>query len=491
MIGIAHHHRLQAVLLGAFLPAAVAVGELRAQQKASDFLHEISVPEEEAIARRVLASPAVARAMEYIRGAEAETVREWLQLCNAYGPSGDEIYRANLLHKLMRMYGLENVHIDDQRNVIGIRRGTGGGPKVIFFAHHDVSAHWPKEQPVEAFVADGRIWCPGAGDNLMGVTQLLTILRALNAGDVKHKGDIWFTFLTGEEPLYDVASRGAELLVLSNYPHNFDWRKGDIMMQIHGGGGGGVSTGSVQVRHRTQLRVFVPVDWNEWGRHAVDALGPIIIRVSQELRDDRSTTGARQEPGAPRDLLFLNMAMVHAGNTLNQVVTEASIRFNLHATSEAQLWRVHEHIQRIAAEECAKLGCTWHYSINSKNGAENPIPEVDKVNHPAARMAVAASNVLYGNRGIVDSGSGCGDCVRAWVTGMPAFSLRGRVLDRNNGTFELDPPPDRLSSDVRLKTRNHDPTTSAEIVRIWAGVRHGLLFAVAYAGLDDTQAAEE
>src|SRR5690606_16866416 len=122
MIGIAHHHRLQAVLLGAFLPAAVAVGELRAQQKASDFLHEISVPEEEAIARRVLASPAVARAMEYIRGAEAETVREWLQLCNAYGPSGDEIYRANLLHKLMRMYGLENVHIDDQRNVIGIRR---------------------------------------------------------------------------------------------------------------------------------------------------------------------------------------------------------------------------------------------------------------------------------------------------------------------------------------------------------------------------------
>src|SRR5690606_31649510 len=102
----------------------------------------------------------------------------------------DEIYRSRLLYKLFRIYGLENVHIDDELNVIGIRRGTGGGPSVVLTAHHDVVNLWPKEQPIEAFVADGRVWCPGASDDIVGVVQMLTVLRALNAADVQTRGDI-------------------------------------------------------------------------------------------------------------------------------------------------------------------------------------------------------------------------------------------------------------------------------------------------------------
>ena len=44
---------------------------------------------------------------------------------------------------------------------------------------------------IEAFVADGRIWCPAASDDLMGGTQLLSVLRAMNAGNIKTKGDVW------------------------------------------------------------------------------------------------------------------------------------------------------------------------------------------------------------------------------------------------------------------------------------------------------------
>lgn len=446
----------------------------------------LKVPQEEATVRKVLASPEMKKALDYVNASDDETVREWVSLCNAHGPSGDEIFRARLIWKLLRIYGLENVHIDDQRNVIGIRRGTGGGPTVVLNAHFDNNSQgWPKEQPIEAFVADGRVWCPAAGDDLQGVTQVLTILRAMNAGRIQTKGDVWFAFFTGEEPLADNASNGAGLFASSNYPQNLDWKKGDILVQLHGGGGVGVSTGSVEVRHRSQLRIFVPVDRSEWDKHAVDALGPIIDRISKEVRDARAASESRTSAARPTDLVMLNMAQIQAGNTLNQTATEASIRFNMHALHEADLWRVHDQIQKIAKEECAKLKCTAHYSINSKNGLEGGIPGFDNVNNPPARMAVAASNALYGTVGAVNPIGGCGDCVRAYRNGMPAFSLRGNVVDYGDGRVVKVPERgwDALKSDVRLKTRNHDPTASASIDSLWAAAKHGLVFAVSYAGL--------
>ncbi|MEE8161818.1 MAG: M20/M25/M40 family metallo-hydrolase, partial [Acidobacteriota bacterium] len=275
---------------------------------------EVDVSDELRSVRQVLATQQLTEALQYVDRSRDETVQEFLGVCNAHGPSGDEIYRARHIFKLFRIYGLENVHIDDKRNVIGIRRGTGEGPKVVLNAHMDVVAQWPKEQPIEAFVADGWIWCPAAGDDLIGVVQVLTILRALNAANIQTKGDIWFVMFTGEEPNHDYASPGAELFVRSNDPHNIDWRKGDILLQLHGGGGEGVSTGSTDMRHRSQLRVFVPVDTNQWSSHAVDVLGRILARLSTEVRDPRAGSLSRGAAEArPVDLLYMNMAVLEGG----------------------------------------------------------------------------------------------------------------------------------------------------------------------------------
>ena len=116
---------------------------------------EVDVSDELRSVRQVLATQQLTEALQYVDRSRDETVQEFLGVCNAHGPSGDEIYRARHIFKLFRIYGLENVHIDDKRNVIGIRRGTGEGPKVVLNAHMDVVAQWPKEQPIEAFVADG------------------------------------------------------------------------------------------------------------------------------------------------------------------------------------------------------------------------------------------------------------------------------------------------------------------------------------------------
>jgi tripeptide aminopeptidase len=446
---------------------------------------------ETAQARTVLASEPMTRALEYLRSARDETVREWLSLCEAYGPSGGEEPRAQLIYRLFRMYGLQEVRIDDAFNVIGVRHGTGGGPTVVLDAHHDNVPLMPEGQPIAAFEADGRVWCPAAGDDLMGVTQLLTVLRAMNAADLRTRGDVWFVTVSGEEaptgPSHPDASPGMELFVRSNYPTNLDWARGDIIVQFHGQGGAGVATGSIPVRNRSQLRMFADFDRDRWAPHAVDALARAIVRIGREVRDPRSTdiafaTGPDNHPTGP--VLYLNMGMIQASEIIARPASEAWVRFDMRADTEARLDEAHAAIRNIAAEVSAEMGegFSFAYDINSRNGREQPIAGWSQVDNAPARMAAAAASVLYGGTPVIDSTSGCGDCVRAYRGGMPAFSFAGSVVDYDDGRFEVRRGPVTTSA-TRVASASHDVTESAEIVRVWAGVKQALLFTVTYTGL--------
>jgi acetylornithine deacetylase/succinyl-diaminopimelate desuccinylase-like protein len=432
-------------------------------------------------------------ALSYIEQSDSETVQEWLGVCNADGPSGSEEARSRLLYRLFRIYGLENVHIDDALNVIGVRPGTGDGPTVILNAHHDNVHLSPVGQPVEAFVADGRVWCPAAFDDVSGIVQMLTTLRAMNEANIETVGDVWFVSFTGEEapigPSHPEASPGVEQFVRANYPHNIDWHRGDIMLQFHGRGGDGVTTGSIPVRHRTQLRVFASFERDRWGPHAVDALARIISRIGPEVRDPRSTDLPFEHVGDPpvsSDVLYINMAMIGASEVTNRPASEAWVRFDMRADTEERLWDAHRQIQAIAAAEVQAMGdeFSFVYEINSKNGTAEGIAGWNQVSNRPARIAAAAARALYGVQGVIDPTTGCGDCVRAYRSGMPAMSLRGSVIDHGRGQFEVR-GDFSLQSAVRRRTATHDVTESGLIAGLWAGVKHGLLFAVAYAGLSN------
>jgi len=444
------------VLAAAALAVALVSQAANAQADLPDLTADL------ATALEVVASPGVTSAFAYLERAKAESVQEWLSLCNASGPSGSEGARSRLLYKLFRIYGLTEVRIDDAFNVIGVRKGEGEGPTVVLNAHHDNVALWPADQPVEAFVADGRVWCPAAADDLMGVTQMLTVLRALNAADIRTAGDIWFVGLTGEEapdgPSHPDASPGAEQLVRANYPHNLDWRNGDILVQFHGGGGEGVATGSTPVRNRSILRVFGPFDNGlRWGPHGVDALAGIISRVGPEVRDPRGSPvpfESAYSGDLPEDVLFMNMGKIGASEIIGRPGSETWVRFDMRAATQARMDVAHAAIRDIAEEVTGEMGegYSYVYEINSRNGVEGGIPGFDNVDNAAARMAAAAAVALYGGAPVIDGDNGCGDCVRAYKTGMPAFSLRGGVVDRGDGQVARDASR-ALQSDVRRRRR--------------------------------------
>jgi acetylornithine deacetylase/succinyl-diaminopimelate desuccinylase-like protein len=474
-------------VLRTMMGAVVIMLGLVVQQAGAQTTPMPDMSAEIAVAKKVFATKQMKAAMDYVERSKDDTVREWLGLCQAYGPTGSEMQRARSIYRLFRIYGLYDVRIDEERNVIGVRKGTGEGPKVVLNAHHDAVQLWPADQYIDAFVADGRVWCPSAGDDISGVEQLLTVLRAMNAANIKTKGDVWFATFSGEEPVGNHASNGARQFVNANYPHNIDWRKGDIMIQFHGGGGEGVNTGSTPVRHRSRLRLFTPIEGNRWGKHSMDVLGPVLIRL-EELRDPRAEKRSYSYDKDP--ILYFNTAMVEGSEIMNSPARDITIRFDLRSASEARLRKAHEDIMRIAKEETEKMGegFRYVYEVMSTNGVGqdvNPdgITGFNKVNNPAAKMVAAASNVLYGTKLIIDENDGCGDCVRAYREGMPGFTFNGDVVDHGGGKVEMRGSAPLKSETRRISVGSHDITESKEIDQLWSGIKHGLLFTVAYTGL--------
>ncbi|MCA1565983.1 MAG: M20/M25/M40 family metallo-hydrolase [Acidobacteria bacterium] len=160
--------------------------------------------------RALLNRPAVQTAFAFVEKDRAETLREWVAITEINAPSGKERPRAEYIEKILRGYKLSNVHYDATGNLIAERKGTGGGPRVVFDAHLDTV--FQEGLKIKATIRDGRIYAPGVGDDTRNIEALLAMIRALDAARIKTRGDLVFVFTVEEE----TALRGAEEYVKEN-----------------------------------------------------------------------------------------------------------------------------------------------------------------------------------------------------------------------------------------------------------------------------------
>jgi acetylornithine deacetylase/succinyl-diaminopimelate desuccinylase-like protein len=495
-------HSLKSLFLVLALTAGLS--QPATAQKPPDVSKELGV------VRKHLETGKLKSALEFVESQIADpsdVIQDWLGVCNALGPSNDEIFRSRQIYKMFRIYGLEEVYIDDLYNVIAIRRGKGKGPSVVLNAHHDNVPIWPKEQPVNAFVRDGRVYCPAAGDDIPGVVQLFTVLRAMNEANIETEGDVWFVTFSGEE----TGSPGALHFARAHYPHNLDWKRGDAFVQLHGGAGEGVTTGSGPVVNRATLRFFTPFERRvaespgadrRWRTHAVDVLARALIRIRSEVTDPRpdclrcvgpADGAAGRAQVAQRAEHYVNISQVTGSPVVNRPTSEASVRIDMRAPTWPAVRKLHEQIRTIAAESCAELTnkgfpphhikerCGFIFDINEVYGRDpvnDRIPGWDFANNPQAKFVAAAGTALYGFPPVINPGQGCGDCTNLYQGGLPGMSFRGSVTDWGKGKFEQFTPEN-------ARQGGHDVTESMSVTAMWAGIKHALVFAVSYAGQPD------
>ena len=140
--------------------------------------------------------PKVKVAYEYIDENRESILREWIAITEVNAPSGHEQERAKYIEKLLRQQKLQ-IRYDVVGNLIAVRKGSGGGPTVVFDAHLDTV--FQPGLKIKATIRDGRVHAPGVGDDTRNIEALLATIRALDTAQVVTRGDLVFVFTVQEE----------------------------------------------------------------------------------------------------------------------------------------------------------------------------------------------------------------------------------------------------------------------------------------------------
>ena len=98
-----------------------------------------------------------------------------LTLARIPAPSNQEEKRAEFVKNWLKENGAEGVYIDEALNVIYPIGVTEDNPLVVFAAHSDVV--FPDTEPLPLHMEEGKICCPGVGDDTASLVTLLMVAK--------------------------------------------------------------------------------------------------------------------------------------------------------------------------------------------------------------------------------------------------------------------------------------------------------------------------
>ena len=375
--------------------------------------------------------PRVKAASDYIDQNHEDILREWIAITEINAPSGHEQERAQYVESLLRKYRLQDIRYDSARNLIAVRKGTGGGPVVVFDAHLD-TVFQPGLQ-IKATVRDGRVYAPGVGDDTRNIEALLSTIRALDAANISTKGDLVFVFTTEEE----TNMNGAEQFVRDNKG------KIDYYIALDGGYEGFTYAG-------------IGITW--YRHHFIGPGGHTRSRTppysaSLPLARAISRIYELKVPSNPPS--HVNIGMLGGSEVVNAKASDAWFTVDLRSTSKAVITDLDKKIAAILEEEAKRAGMKVKTDVISSSP---PAVIPGHRNSQLVKVAEAVHRAMGFDPPITPTGS-------------------------NNSSAALLEGVSSISTGAGPCSDAHALTESCEIEPFYTGVKKTLLLAIALAQL--------
>ncbi len=370
-------------------------------------------------------------ANEYLDKNHEDILREWIAITEINAPSGQEQARAKYIEGLLRSYRLDDIHYDSAGNLIAVRKGTGGGPVIVFDAHMD-TVFQPGLQ-IKATVRDGKVYAPGIGDDTRNIEALLATIRALNAAKIKTKGDLVFVFTVEEETTF----KGVNNYVKENKG------KIDHYIALDGGYEGFTYAG-------------IGINW--YRHHFIGAGGHTRSRTppfSATLPLARAIDRIYQLKVPTNPSSNLNIGMLGGSDVVNAKASDAWFTVDLRSTSNEVMADLEKQIKTILDEEAARAGMTVKTEVISTSVAASIPGHRESY---LVRMAEAVHRAMGFDPPITNSGSN--DSSPALLAGVSSISTgSGPCSD------------------------SHALTENCEIEPFYKGIKKVLLLELALAGV--------
>ena len=343
----------------------------------------------------------VKAAFDYIDKDRDAILREWIAITEINAPSKHEQERAKFIETLLRKHKLD-IRYDEVGNLIATRKGTGGGPVAVFDAHLDTV--FKPGLKIKATVRDGRVYAPGVGDDTRNIEALLATIRALDAAQIKTKGDIVFLFTVDEEE----EMTGAE--------HYTKQNKGkiDYYVALDGGYEGFTYAG-------------IGINW--YRHHIVGPGGHTRSRTppySASLPMARAIARIYELKVPTTPSSNLNIGMMGGSEVVNAKANDAWFTVDLRSTSNEVIADLEKQIAAILEEEAKREGMTIKTDILSKSPAavlpgnrESRLVKIAEAVHRAMGFNPPIGNAGSNNssaallQGITSISTGAGPCADA------------------------------------------------------------------------------
>ncbi len=313
-----------------------------------------------------------AHADAYLDAHRQEAYELLTTLAQIPAPSGSEQARAMFCLEWLLAHGCEGAYMDAEDNVIypiGVREDN---PLALFMAHSDVV--FPDTDPLPLQVKNGRIFCPGIGDDSANVAALLTAAAYIAEAKITPgETGVLLVVNSGEEGLgnlrgvkrimADFGSRVTEFVTFDLYP----------------------DTVAVDAVGSKRYRVLVQTEGGhsfcDFGnKNAIAYLSAIIDELYRiEVPAQGKTT--------------YNVGTVTGGTSVNTIAQSAEMLFEIRSDSRASLAEMEARFENILAAYRAD----GMDILVEKIGDRPCAGEVDKQKQSAlASRAAAAVKTQFG-----------------------------------------------------------------------------------------------
>jgi tripeptide aminopeptidase len=364
----------------------------------------------------ITAHPSVQKGLAFLQADDANTLDDQKQMTVIPAPPFKEQKRAEYYRARLQELGLQDVRIDSEGNALGVRRGSGAGPKLVVSAHLDTV--FPEGTDVSIKEKDGRLYAPGISDDTRGLAELLSIIRAFNATGIKTVGDIWFVGTVGEEELGDL--RGVKALFR-------DHKDIDGFITVESPSGGVSSIGRVMVGSRRFRVTFKGPGGHSFGAFglpsAIHALGRAIAKISEV-----------KTPKTPKTTF--TVGTITGGISTNSIAGEAAMQIDMRSSDMEALRKleaeVMAHIRQAVVDENARWDAT-SISADIKLIGDRPAGSVPYDSPTIQAAALAIQAVGFPRIGFTE---GSNDANIAVSLGIPAARLASG--GRNGGVHTFN-----------------------------------------------------
>ena len=343
-----------------------------------------------------------------------QQVEEWIRLTEMPGKSRMEGERGAYVKRVFEQEGLQT-SVDSIGNVIGVRKGTGGGPRIVIAAHMDVV--FPPETSTKVRRSGDTLFAPGVGDNTASVANMLATLRAMNATKFTSKGDIVFIGTVQEE----LGLKGMEYW-LSNNPAP------DLLI-VPDGGYGVVSYGALGI-YWTKYVFTHP------GAHTLSSRGkPTPVRAVAEAI---GRLYGLEFPALP-DGAVMNIGQIHGGNIFNSIPQELYFTVDLRSSDPVLLDSLDRTITRIVQEVADSQKVGLRVEIDQKSRAGGTEKQLAGARaHPLVQTAIDINRALGISAGMPGAteavATGATDANPGVVRKIPSIAIGG---SRATGAHQL------------------------------------------------------